>query len=202
MSVEKTAKERITELQEFVKLFAEYLPKFNAPVGLQINFSCPNVGVDIEYLSSEAKTGLRIASALGIPLMPKFSVLASVKTIKEISDNPNCDAICISNTIPWGKLPDKIDWKNLFGSDVSPLVQFDSGGLSGKPLLPLVVKWVVDARYAGIEKPINAGGGILSPDDVRLLYNVLASSVFIGSVATLRPWRVKEIIEKAHVLFA
>jgi dihydroorotate dehydrogenase len=201
MSVERSVGERIGELHKFVKLFREHLPEFKAPVGLQLNYSCPNVGVDINYLFDEAKTGLKIASVLGIPLMPKFNVLASPKVMKGISDDLNCDAICISNTIPWGKLADKINWKKLFGSDVSPLVQFDCGGLSGKPLLPLVVDWVKRARHEGIIKPINAGGGILSPNDLQALYEADASSVFIGSVATLRPCNVRKIIRKAHQLF-
>lgn len=202
MSVERSVGERITELHKFVKLLREHLPEFKAPVGLQLNYSCPNVGVDINYLFDETKTGLKIASVLGIPLMPKFNVLASPKVMKGITDDVNCDAICVSNTIPWGKLTSKIKWKELFGSDVSPLVQYDCGGLSGKPLLPLVVDWVKQARHEGISKPINAGGGILEPGDLTPVYNADASSVFIGSVATLKPWNVKKIIERAHVLFA
>lgn len=201
MSVEKSLEKRAAELEGFVGLFAKYLPGFSAPVGLQINFSCPNVGLDIDHLVDEARTGLKMASALGIPLMPKFNVLAPAEAIKEIADSPNCDAICVSNTIPWEKLPETINWKNLFGSDISPLVKLGGGGLSGRPLLPLVIDWVSRARKAGIKKPIHAGGGILAPNDLVLLYDAGASSVFIGSVATLRPWRVRPIIRKAHQLF-
>ena len=133
--------------------------------------------------------------------MPKFNILAPVCAVREISRDPHCDAICVSNTIPWGKLPERINWKKLFGSEISPLAEFGGGGLSGKPLLPLVAEWVRKARLCDVKKPINAGGGILSPDDLVPLRLAGASSVFIGSVATLRPWRVKKIIKKAYQLF-
>jgi len=201
MSVEKSAEERIAELEKFVRLFMDYLPDFGAKVGLQINYSCPNVGLNPEHLIDEVKTGLKIASILGIPLMPKFNILAPVGAIREISDIDECDAICISNTIPWGKFPEKINWKKMFGSDVSPLAEFGGGGLSGRPLLLFVAEWIEKARKLGVQKPINAGGGILSADDVDLFKYVSADSVFIGSVANLRPWRVQKIIQRAYQLF-
>lgn len=201
MAVGKTPEERTAELREFVKLAQKYFRRFLAPVGLQINWSCPNVGLNPNELVDEAKAGIEIASALGVVLMPKFNIMVPIEAAKAISKHPACDALCISNTIPWGKLPEKIGWKKLFGSGVSPLAEFGGGGLSGRPLLPLVACWLREAKYAEISKPINAGGGILSPDDVRVLYLSGASSIFIGSTATLRPWRVRGIIRKAHQFF-
>ncbi len=202
MSIAKTPAERADELRAFVDLFAGYLPTFKAPVGLQINFTCPNVGLDLNCLVNEATTALEITTALRIPKMPKFNILTPVKAVKEISCHPECDALCISNTVPWSKLAEvEIDSNTLFGSDISPLAKFGGGGLSGKPLFPLVVDWLRNARRAGITKPINAGGGILLPRDINSLYHAGASSVFIGSVATLRPWRVSTIIKRAHQLF-
>lgn len=201
MSVENTAEARIDELKKFISLFASYLPEFLAPVGLQINYSCPNVGLNPNELIEEVKAGLSIASALDIPLMPKFNVLAPIEAIKEISEESRCDAICFSNTIPWGKLPERINWKKLFGSDVSPLAEFGGGGLSGWPLFLLVVERMAEARKIGIKKPINAGAGIHCTKNVDVLHNAGASSVFIGSVVNLRPWRVKKIIDQAYQVF-
>lgn len=199
-----TPEGRITQFKEFVRMFRRYLPGFNAPVGLQINYSCPNIEAKIEEREfiDEVKRGLQIASTvLNIPLMPKFNILIPVEIAKEIADDPNCDALCVTNTIPWGALSQEINWKDLFGSSVSPLAHLGGGGLSGKLLLKLVAEWVREARKKGLKKPINAGGGILSPQDVDLLYEAGASSVFIGSIAILRPWRIEKTIERAHKIF-
>ena len=200
MSVEQTREERTVELREFVKLFATYLPRFRAQVGLQINYSCPNVGLHVEELAREIDEGLLIASSLNIPLMPKLNVVAPVELALKISQHSQCDALCVSNTIPWGQLSEKIDWETLFGTTESPLAHLGGGGLSGAPLLSLVFEWVKKARSAGITKPINAGGGILQPDDVDVLHQAGASSVFLGSIAMLRGWRVRRTIARAQEL--
>lgn len=201
MLVRRTMRERIEELKKFVDLFRVFLPGFSHGVGLQLNYSCQNAGVYHEDLAAEVCEGLSIASSLRIPLMPKFNVLFPVKAAAEISRDSSCDALCVSNTIPWGRFYEQIDWYDLFRTSRSPLARFGGGGLSGAPLLPLVAEWISEARKTGIEKPINAGGGILHPRDVITLVEAGASSVFIGSVAMLRPWRVRRIIKKAHTVF-
>jgi dihydroorotate dehydrogenase len=192
MSVDRTAQGRLDELKDFVGLFGRYLPQFQAPVGLQINYSCPNVGLHLDGLLNEVWDGLSIASRLDIPLMPKFNVMLPPEAARDIGGHPFCDALCISNTIPYGQLPDRIDWKKLFGP-VSPLAKYGGGGLSGKPLLPLLLEWLEKIRDIGFTKPINAGGGILSLDDARRVLDTGADSIFLGSIAFLRPWRVREI---------
>jgi dihydroorotate dehydrogenase len=200
MSIAKTAAERQRELAEFVSLFQSYLPMFRTRVGLQINFSCPNVGIEHEEreLVEEMQRALWIAATPGVPIVPKINVLFSPDAAKKISEHPACDAICLSNTIPWGKLPDKIDWEKLFGTKTSPLAHLGGGGLSGKPLFSLLVEWMLGARRARIKKPISAGGGILSLRDAQYLLKSGASSVFLGSIAFLRPWRVARIIRRLN----
>lgn len=202
MSVESNPEDRIMEIKEFVKMFLKYLPYFRTSVGLQINFSCPNVGLHPGNLIDEVGEVLDIASQLNVPLMPKFNVMLLVDVACEISEHKHCDAICISNTIPWGQLPEKIDWEGLFGTSVSPLAEFGGGGLSGKPLLPILCQWVREATGSGIKVPINSGGGILFPDDIDLVYHAGAASVSLGSIAMLRPWNMKKVVIKAHQCFS
>ena len=192
MSVAATAGERLVELKKFVELFASCIQDFCAPVGLQINYSCPNVGMHLDGLLNEVADGLAIAGRLNIPLMPKFNLLLPPEVARDIGNHPQCDALCVSNTIPYGQMPNRIDWKKLFGS-VSPLVEFGGGGLSGKPLLPFLLLWLMRVRRAGFTKPINAGGGILSLADARSAL-AFADSISLGSIAFLRPWRVRGII--------
>lgn len=202
MSVAETAAGRAAELEKFVALFRKHISSFRAPVGLQINYSCPNTGINPDTLIHEVENGLDSASVLGIPLMPKFNVCMPLEIAEKISRHPSCDALCVSNTIPWGSYSYLINWSKLFGTKESPLKEFGGGGLSGKPLLSLVAYWVRVARQHGITKPINAGGGILAPCDVDVLYHARAASIFVGSAAILRPWRVKKIIQRAHFLFS
>jgi len=201
MSIGKTPEERLAETREFMRLILKYRPDFKARFCVQKNYSCTNVGMDTSCLIDEVRADLDILEELDIALMPKFSVLAPADKVKVISEHRACDAICISNTVHWGDLPQRINWKGLFGSDVSPLAEFGDGALSGWPLLPLTIEWIVIARAHGLKKPIYAGGGILSAKNLVPLRDVGASSVFIGSVATLRPWRIQKIVKEARNLF-
>lgn len=190
---------RLRELEEFVDFFGKtHQPYFKGPHGLQINLSCPNVGIYPEELVEEASDMLSAARSLEIPLAVKVNVLVPPHAAYAIAAHAACDAICISNSIPWGALPDRIDWEKLFGSTISPLAKFDGGALSGAPLLPLVVEWIREARRVGVKKHINGGGGILHPRDVRTLHNAGADSVAIGSLAILRPWRLRAVIQAAQ----
>ncbi|TSC81741.1 MAG: Uncharacterized protein G01um101420_846 [Parcubacteria group bacterium Gr01-1014_20] len=198
MSVADTPEKRVHELHDFVTILKEHLPKFQAPVGLQINYSCPNTHIHIGNLIDEVAEGLGVASELGIPLVPKFSVTLPAEVGAKIASNPACDAICISNTIPWGAFPEQIDWKGLFGSRTSPLAHLGGGGLSGANLLHFLMSWIRSSRRAGLRKPLNAGGGILGKEDASLVLGIGAESIFLGSIAFLRPWRVGGVIDFAH----
>ena len=198
MSVEKTKQDRLQEAQRFAEIAVKYIPQFKAPVALQVNFSCPNVSHKIDDLEFEVSETLKILNSLNIPLVPKFSITLSPEIIMRMCNTKYCDGICVSNTVPWGQMNEYINWKKITGYSDSPLQELGGGGLSGKVLLPLVVDWVKEIRALGFTKPINAGGGILSPEDVDDLFDAGADSVFIGTVAILRWWRIKGIIEKAY----
>jgi dihydroorotate dehydrogenase len=201
MPVENDRAKKMDEVHAFAQIFRKHLPSFNAPVALQVNLSCPNVGHRSDDFVYDAKLTLAHLEQLGVPLMAKFSVTTAPEDAVEIASMRACDAICASNTVPWGKSPERIDWKGLFGTDVSPLAALGGGGLSGAPLLPIVAAWVRRCRVLGFEKPINAGGGILGPADVRTLCGAGASSVFLGSIAMLRGWRVRKTIRAAYDCF-
>jgi dihydroorotate dehydrogenase len=224
MTVAPTKTERMAEAIGFATALGLIAHHFKAPFGLQINMSCPNTGHDPAELAEEAKELLGLFQGLrrdeSVPIVPKFNVLYPVEALTEIE--PLCDAICISNTLPWGTLPAPVDWTALFPSEsgdvrekldtsynpitdtwaVNPLSRhgIKGGGLSGAPLLPLVEEWVKAARGHKIDLPISAGGGILKPDDVDVLVKAGADSVFLGSIAILRGWRVRKTIRRAHKL--
>lgn len=201
MSIGETREERLQELREAVALLKKELPNFKAPVGLQINFSCPNTGHAQEELVADIHESLKIASELGVPLVPKISVMIPPDKAKEIMQDPNCDALAVSNTVPWGDLPADVR-KMFFRTETSPLAKFGGGGISGKYLLPLVEQWLYQFKKFNVGKPIIAGGGILKPHDVNRLVEAGASAISPGSVVMLRPWNMKAIIKRGHQLLS
>lgn len=82
-----------------------------------------------------------------------------------------------------------------------PLAQFGGGGLSGWPLRWHVNKWIRTARTAGIEKHINAGGGIFGPLGVWRAKLAGADSISLGSIAAVRPWMLGPTTAFANWLF-
>lgn len=197
MLLATTTSRRLEELRIMIDMLEFCKDDFSAPFGLQINLSCPNTGHEPSELIGESVKVLELAGQLGVPVMSKYSIAtAPIKAIMELNDHPNCDAICVSNTLPFGW--PGIDWRKVWGSTKSPLEGLGGGGLSGKDLLPLVCAWITRLREAGFTKPINGGGGILCQGDVRRYYKAGASSIFLGSVAVLHPTRIREIIDYAN----
>lgn len=198
----KEDEEGIQETKAFARILRAELPCFfKDVVGLQVNLSCPNAGVDMEKIPKKANVILDVLSDLNIPLAVKVNVLMPIEVAKEIAEHFACDALVCSNTIPYGAHR-SINWRrhsSFLGN--SPLVKYGGGGLSGKPLLPLVCEWVMEARSSGIAKPINVGGGILHPRDVDAVKRAGADGISIATALALRPWRVHAIYARAYEVF-
>ena len=202
MAISETKSERMAERRAFVREMKIRLPSFNAPVAIQENFSCPNVGHNLDELFGEIWEGMAIFAELDIPYIPKFNILVPPERVLEVAKDKRVDAVCVSNTIPFGELPEWIDWKKLFGSSTrSPLEErgFGKGGLSGAPIWPAVHDWV--KRYGKLVPPIPliAGGGLMCCQDVYDLTAIpCVECVQIGSVATLRPHRLNPMVKTAY----
>lgn len=194
MAVSASAGDREEECREFVSLLRRHLPDFSAPVGLQANLSCPNVGLSSGELAREADVLLDTLAELGIPIIPKICATLPVELAAYISRHAACDALSVSNAIPWGALPHLIDWVGLFGTTVSPLAEYGGGALSGSPLFPVVAGWLRRVRALGIAKPLMAGGGVQSWRQAKQLLTLGATAIELGTVCLLRPWRVPRIV--------
>ncbi|MFA6354981.1 MAG: hypothetical protein WCW65_00965 [Candidatus Paceibacterota bacterium] len=173
---------------------------------LQINFSCPNTGDEQKQKLSE------IASVLSqfrkslpeLILIPKFNLLVEPETISALKFY--CDAFCLTNTIGFGEMEDSIEWKKLFPSGKSPLTKYFGGkfkgGLSGKPLFPLLVEWLEKMQEYDDTVIIIAGGGIMEKKDIfKLSQFKIVHGVALGSVATIRPWRLQPLIKYGNEIF-
>ncbi|OHA86663.1 MAG: hypothetical protein A3A96_01510 [Candidatus Zambryskibacteria bacterium RIFCSPLOWO2_01_FULL_39_39] len=213
MAIGKTVQEKNLEMSTFQVYIASLLkwwPFLQDLLGVQINYSCPNTGENMEEMLQElvgqSQRDMNMLGMLGLPLVPKISVLFPVEYAQEIGNDRYCAGLTLSNTIPWDDLPKfGIDRRKIFGSDVSPLIKRgfkQPGGYSGKELLPHVAHYVRELRAAGFRKHINAGGGILGPSDIDVLYDSGANSFSLGSIAFLRCWRMRATIARAYKLCA
>ena len=165
MSVEATYKERLAETIRYGRLLKKHLPDFKAPIWLEENLSCPNAGHDICSLSEERLFHLAAIAKeeLGIPVIAKLGPEDSVEKMLRIARSGLCDGIAFANTLKFGRLPDEIPWKKLFGTDdpdKSPLAKYGGGGLSGWILGDLLCRRIEEFRQYEPDFPIMAGGGI------------------------------------------
>jgi dihydroorotate dehydrogenase len=221
MTLANDASGREAELREFCVLLRGYLP-FKTSVVLQINFGCPNSGHDLSKFYSEICGLVEIAkSILGIPVIPNVNALMPTSVLVEIARI--ADGLWIGNTIPW-KSTDQIDWSR-YGERSPVRNQLDpirwewneekqmhlpvemrkkdaiDGGLSSPVCLPITIEKVQDLRDSGVTVPIIAGNGIRTRKDISDLKEVRCNAVFVGSLAVVRPHRMKGIISFAHETF-
>lgn len=199
MSLGETVEDQVREAEKFVAMLLFFLDEFQTDIGIQVNGSCPNTEHSTSDVFASSLAILEPFQKLGIPIDYKIGVAdaltAGVTAIKEIERSGLCDCLTCSNTIPWGKLPELINWPDLFGSDESPLKKYGGGGLSGKPLKPIVESWLRKVRSARVTMPVKAGGGVLGPDDALDFLRAGADGVEIGAMSQLRPFRVRDTIE-------
>lgn len=190
-----------TQIREFAVMLKSRLPEFKSPVGLELNYGCPNVGQSHHDLLKQVKADLDVVGRLGIPVMPNFGPLIEPDTVSKIAQHPACDAISIANSIPWGSCPELIKWKEIFGSDTSPLEDLGGGALSGRPIFPVIERWIEKARTAKIGKPVVIGGGIMSEFAAEMALRrgfAFIKGIKLGVVRLLRPWRVRGIIDHVN----
>jgi dihydroorotate dehydrogenase len=200
MSVDSSLVHRMMELHSFVEMLKPHIPEFKSPFALEMNFSCPNVGLSTSELAEEAGGALDIAKVLGIPLVPNFGPDISVEIIREVMNHPACDAVSVSNTLKWGNLSHKINWNQIWGQSASPLSHIGGGGMSGNPIFPLVLEIAQRAKMAKLKKPLIVGGGVMSVEAAEILTRLGVSAVKLGVVGMLRPWRVRKIVRRVREL--
>jgi dihydroorotate dehydrogenase len=200
MAIGETLKDRQKEIAEIACILETAKIDFNERVGIQLNVSCPNVNISHSELSEEITRSLDYLQYISWPVIVKVNALTPIPVMIEAQKHPAFYGVCVSNTIPWGAIPERIPWSDLFGSEVSPLKKrgYSAGGLSGEPLLRLTQDWVWNARRLGFKKHINAGGGILKAEDVDVLFDMGADSVFVGSIVYHKPYNLRGIIKRAH----
>jgi len=201
----KMRADKIQDAMAFAHLVEAYLHPDYYQYGMQVNFSCPNT----EHEKDELGDIIAILQELRkwlpkVPLIPKFDLMIKPKIISELKEY--CDAFCIGNSLGFGSHVNGLHWDKLFKDSKSPLTKhFDGkfkGGLSGRPLFPVLVDWLEEMQEYDSSVKIIAGGGIMKKADITTLSKFsIVKAVALGSVATLRPWRMRGLINHARKLF-
>ena len=222
--------ERAEEISEIAKIIKMHLKEFCGFFAIEINESCPNKKDGQNSSTKEILLHLEIVSSIleDIPLIPKISLLTSPEEARKISEHPACDAISLTNSIPFGAMPEEINWEWLFrpngsgfvdasgffssvectywdpeGKTQSPLARYGGGGLSGKPLFNPGCNWLKKAEHVDILKPLIMGAGINNEHDVEILskFQPMVQAIAPSSAMILSPWNMKSIIDAGNKLF-
>lgn len=198
MSMAATPELRLAEHRSMSNILRECKKEFRAPIGLELNLSCPNTDEDPAVLIKDSSDVLEVYAPLDIPLLPKYSVAsAPIEAIMRLEHDENCAGICVSNTIPynWQGFGEKV-----FGEKESPLAKYSGGGVSGPRLRRLVIPYIKKLRSKGFTKHIRGGGGIFSGGHVREYCRAGTSSCFITTVVPTRILCVPGIVRYANSL--
>ncbi len=199
-------KNAVLEIRQMCQLLVRYLGNQEGSIyAVQINCACPNTGKEASTKPIELIEKLRVArEILGdhIPILANFNALVSLNTL--IAIDAFVDAYWIGNTIPAGnEIFSEQVWKRRFnvrrenGEWKSPLTDRGmpmAGGLSGPMCLEVTHGKVLEMyKSLSITKPIVAGNGIRSVDDIEELYDAGASMVFVGSAGVTKPWALNSL---------
>lgn len=159
-------------IEEFVEV-----AKILAPVsdGLELNLSCPHakgygmaMGQDPELV--EAITAA-VKAVVDIPVIPKLTPnTPDIGAIAQAAIRGGADGICAINTVGPG-------YTSAHGE---PVLSNGSGGISGKGVLPIALKCVLDIA-AVTDAPIIGCGGVSSAADVSAFLDAGATIVGVGS---------------------
>ena len=197
----ETPEGRMEEMRKAVALMQEAQAAFSVPFALVIDVSRIRMPESASAYKAEVRELLAAAASLGVPLIPKLSILLGPEDASDIMLDPNADALFLSDAVAWSDLPEKAH-KVVFRTKVSPLEKAGGGMVRGKYLLPLAVEWVGQLKRRFMGKPVITGAGMLRPRDVDMLKHSGASAIAMGVAATLRPWNVRRIVRRAKKVFS
>ncbi|MEA3399245.1 MAG: hypothetical protein U9R00_01890 [Patescibacteria group bacterium] len=212
MTIEKDKKQRMADLRKLVYFLQKYLKDNKADkVILHYNVFCPNTGENVaKYFSILKEEIIFLKKKLEIDLFLKVGWDFPVDIAKDLEEF--VDGFDAINTIPFNKIA-PYKQKRYFkkGENVNYISPLDKhqdsfkikgrGGVSGRPLRYFALRWIRDARKAGITKYIIGGGGILRPIHVFKFKVAGANAISPGSIVFLRPHHLIPVILTAKLIF-
>ncbi len=157
---------------------------------LELNFSCPNVKEGCMVIGSSPKAIEALVKDLrkrtDLPMWIKLTPnVTSIAETAKGAEAGGADAIVAINTM----LGMAIDIRTR-----RPLLNNNSGGLSGPCVKPVALRMVHDI-YDAVNIPVVGCGGVSTYEDVLEFMIAGASAVELGTITLVHPTRPVEIVE-------
>lgn len=167
-----------------------------APIdGLELNLSCPNLEAAGDLFAANPAATARVVAACRaattLPLWCKLTPIAGAPTeVARAAEGAGADALILTNTMPALALD----------ASGAPRLANRTGGLSGAPLKPIVLRLVDEVRRAtGL--PLIGCGGVSQLQDALDYFAAGASAVAVGTATLARPSAMPRLIDalEAHL---
>ena len=176
-------------VQEYVAL-ARLLTHSGLVTAIEVNLSCPNVDRGGMAFGVDAQTASEVIAALRqithLPLYAKLSPnVTDIKPIVKALEVAGADGIVLINTVMGMSLDLKKRQARLARG---------MGGMSGKAIHPIAVRFVYEAAQT-VSIPIIGVGGITTVADALELMMAGASAVQVGGALTQHPDAMVNIID-------
>lgn len=158
---------------------------------LELNLSCPNVKAGCMSIGTDAKQIEAIVSNLRkrtkLPLWIKLTPnVTSISDMAIAAEQSGADAVVLINTL----LAMCIDIRTK-----RPILQNNTGGLSGPAIKPVAIRMVADC-YRAVSIPIIGLGGIASAEDILEFIIAGASAIQVGTSTLVHPGISQKLVEE------
>ena len=177
---------------DYVYVIVKFGTCEDAVIAYEINVSCPNVerglvfGTDPDMTFDLVETLRKLTQK---PLIVKLTPnVENICDIVSAAIEAGADAISLINTI-------LVKARMKDGREIR-------GGLSGPMIFPIACGLLRQVRREFPDIPIIAGGGVWSAEDARLMFDLGATLVFVGTLNFTRPDAIFRLIDKYDSLFA
>lgn len=166
-----------------------------AIVALELNLSCPNVKSGCMSIGSDPREVERLVAAvrkvsdknLWVKLTPNVT---DIREIAVAAEAGGADALSLTNTLV-GMM---IDIKTR-----RPVLNNNTGGLSGPAILPVALR-MVSQCYQAVSIPLVGMGGIASAEDAIAMMMAGASAIQVGSSNLVNPGLIFSLASQMQAL--
>lgn len=171
--------DNITKLIEMAKMLSYF-----DLVGLEINWSCPNIGANLLDNTAKIIAGCEeVKKVTNFPLIAKLSVAHDVEQII-----PRLEGIVEAISI------NSVLWKTVFPSHTSPFAHLDGGGVSGG--VAQKYTWRLVRKLTEITSIPVIGPSIWRYGDMQKVRDHGAKAVSFGSIFLPRPWDPTRFVKR------